>query len=406
MLKTGSRGKRIFALVLSALMLLLFVAPMASVLARADEGNSDLEEAQERMDELNEQYKELQAQQNQIDAQINQAAGEKQQVQAQREQIDAQINNTIEQIDVLDERIALMEERISQKEKEMEKKQEEIDALNALFKERMNAMYRAGDNMNTLGLLLGADSYSQFLMRAEVVSSVAEHDQTLMAQLAAEKAELEEIQEGIQSDKQDVESDRTTMEEKKADLGTQMEQANARMQDIAAMEREFLANKEAMQAQMKEVQAEIDRIFQEINRESQSPYVGGEMLWPAPSLSQITCEFGPRFGGSDYHTGIDISGSGAYGATIVAANSGTVKVANTSFTDGYGYGKYVIVDHGGGMQTLYAHCSALNVTVGQYVSRGEKIAEVGSTGWSTGPHVHFEVRKDGSSVNPIGYLQG
>ena len=405
-MKTGSRGKRVFALALSGLMLLLFVAPMVSVLARADEGDSSMEEAQARMDELNEQYKELQAQQNQIDAQINQAAGEKQQVQAQKDQIDAQINNTIEQIDVLDERIALMEERISQKEDEMAEKQEEIDQLNELFKARMNAIYRAGDNMNTLGLLLGADSYSQFLMRAEVVSSVAEHDQALMARLAAERDELEEIQQGIQSDKQDVESDKTTMEEKKDDLGVQMEQANARMQDISAMEREFLANKEAMQAQMKEVQAEIDRIFQEINRQSQSPYVGGEMLWPAPSLGQITCEFGPRFGGSDYHTGMDISGAGAYGATIIAANSGTVKVGNTSFTDGYGYGKYVIIDHGGGMQTLYAHCSSINVSVGQYVSRGEKIAEVGSTGWSTGPHVHFEIRKDGSAVNPISYLQG
>ena len=384
-MKTGSRGKRVFALALSGLMLLLFVAPMVSVLARADEGDSSMEEAQALMDELNEQYKELQAQQNQIDAQIN---------------------NTIEQIDVLDERIALMEERISQKEDEMAEKQEEIDQLNELFKARMNAIYRAGDNMNTLGLLLGADSYSQFLMRAEVVGSVAEHDQALMARLAAERDELEEIQQGIQSDKQDVESDKTTMEEKKDDLGVQMEQANARMQDISAMEREFLANKEAMQAQMKEVQAEIDRIFQEINRQSQSPYVGGEMLWPAPSLGQITCEFGPRFGGSDYHTGMDISGAGAYGATIIAANSGTVKVANTSFTDGYGYGKYVIIDHGGGMQTLYAHCSSINVSVGQYVSRGEKIAEVGSTGWSTGPHVHFEIRKDGSAVNPITYLQG
>ena len=260
--------------------------------------------------------------------------------------------------------------------------------------------------MSTLGVLLGADSYSQFLMRAEIVSSVAQHDQDLLNQLAAEKAELEELKAGIEEDKAAIEGDKTTMEEKKEELGVQMEQANARIQDISAMEREFLANKEEMQAQMKEVQAEIDRIFAEINQNSQSPYVGGEMLWPVPSLGQITCGYGLRFGGSDFHTGMDISGSGAYGASIVAANSGTVKVANTSVTPGYGYGKYVIIDHGGGMQTLYGHCSALNVSVGQYVSRGEKIAEVGSTGWSTGPHLHFEVRKDGKAVEPSAYLKG
>ena len=94
------------------------------------------------------------------------------------------------------------------------------------------------------------------------------------------------------------------------------------------------------------------------------------------------------------------------GATIVAANTGTVVKTNTSFTPGRGYGIYVIIDHGGGKSTLYGHCSALLVSEGQTVSRGQPIAQVGSTGWSTGPHLHFEVREDGNHVNPLPYLKG
>ena len=117
----------------------------------------------------------------------------------------------------------------------------------------------------------------------------------------------------------------------------------------------------------------------------------------------MTCPYGSRFGGSDFHTGIDISGGGAYGSPVLAANSGTVKVANTSFTPGYGYGKYVIIDHGGGIQTLYGHMSALSVSVGDVVAQGQKIGEVGSTGWSTGPHIHFEIRVNNKAVNPQGW---
>lgn len=127
----------------------------------------------------------------------------------------------------------------------------------------------------------------------------------------------------------------------------------------------------------------------------------GKFSWPLPNYSTITSEFGPRWGTN--HNGLDISGSDVYGADIVAADGGTVILSQE---DNSGYGKYVIIDHGNGYQTLYGHCSELCVSVGDKVSAGQKIAEVGSTGYSTGPHLHFEIIDNGTKVDPYPFLFG
>lgn len=125
----------------------------------------------------------------------------------------------------------------------------------------------------------------------------------------------------------------------------------------------------------------------------------GEFSWPLPNYTTITSEFGPRWGTN--HNGLDISGSDVYGADIVASDGGTVILAQE---DNSGYGRYVIIDHENGYQTLYGHCSKLCVSVGDKVSSGQKIAEVGSTGYSTGPHLHFEVIDNGTKVDPYPFL--
>ncbi|MEM1484805.1 peptidoglycan DD-metalloendopeptidase family protein [Oscillospiraceae bacterium PP1C4] len=409
------KGKRIFAWVMAALMALMFVVPYLSFAAHADDGElveedsyseeSDYSDEKSQITDLNAKYKELQKKQNEIQQQINKAKGEKEKKIAIKQQIEGQIGATTEQIEILTQRISLLEDNISIKEKELAKKQGEINENFELFRKRMRAMYMAGGNASTLGLVLGAENYSQFLMRTEVVSRVAQHDQSLIDKLTKEKKELEAIKQEIQADKASVMDDKTEMDTKKQELDGQKAVAQKQIQDMAEMEKQFLANKDALQKQMKQVQATIDAIYAEINKNAANiPYVGGQMGWPAPSLAQVSSNFGYRFSGSDFHTGIDITGSGAYGASIVAANTGTVAFVNTAVTPGYGYGKYLIVDHGGGISTLYAHCSAITASVGQTVSRGEKIAEVGSTGWSTGPHVHFEVRLNGKAQNPVSYL--
>ena len=297
----------------------------------------------------------------------------------------------------------MLEQRISEKTREMSAKQKEIDENFSLYQQRLRAMCSL-QGTSTLGLVLGVDDFSDMLLRTDVVTAVAQHDTDLINELKEQKAELEAIKKEIEDDKTSVEEDKRETVSKQEELKAQQATAVSRIQDIAAQEQEFLANKAELTKQMQQVQAEISAIIAEINKTSlNTKYIGGGMAWPSASLFQVTCPYGSRFGGSDFHTGIDISGGGAYGSPVLAANSGTVKVANTSFTPGYGYGKYVIIDHGGGIQTLYGHMSALSVSVGDVVAQGQKIGEVGSTGWSTGPHIHFEIRVNNKAVNPQGW---
>lgn len=399
------KRKRIFACVMAALMAIMFIIPSLSSIAYAED---DFQEEKSKINSLNDKYADLQQQQKEINAKINQVKGEKQKQIEVKQHIDAQINNTIAQIDVLNDRISLLEDQIDEKEDEMHEKQKEIDANFELFKKRVRALCST-KKATTLGMILGADSFSQFLTRTEATTRIAQYDTDMIHNLTEQKNELLSIKEDIQHNKSDVQQDRNTKDEKKKELDGQMVVAQNKIQDISSMEKEFMANKSALTKQMQQVQAEISAIYAEINRTSMNTkYTGGKMGWPVPSLSQITSPYGWRFGGSNFHTGIDISGASAYGSTIVAANTGTVKVANTTFTPGYGYGKYIIIDHGGGIQTLYGHCSALNVAVGDIVAKGQKIAAIGSTGWSTGPHLHFEIRQAGKAVNPLsnGWLEG
>lgn len=394
----SDKQKRIGALALAVIMALMVAVPAVSNIVQASD---DYQEEKERVDELNQKYKELQQQEKAINDKINSAKSEKEKQQAQKDQLIGQINVTTAQVDVLNARIEALELDIEEKEQEMETKQQEIEENFELLKKRVRAKYIAGGNTGSLGLVLGADDYPQFLMRSEVITRVAEHDQNLIERLTDERNRLKEIKEEIEEDKESVEQDKIDLDQKKIALDGQVQQAQNKIASLEDMEREFMADKENMQKQMKQMQAEIAAILAEINKTStQMPYIGGGMAWPSATLSQISSGYGYRFNGSDFHTGIDITGPGAMGTPVLAANSGTVVVANTSFTPGVGYGKYVMIDHGGGVQTIYAHCSALNVSVGQQVVTGQKIAEVGSTGWSTGPHIHFEIRENGKSQNP------
>jgi len=359
---------------------------------------------QGQINDINDKLKNLDVEKKEIQKSINEAKTAKEKELANKNYIDQQIGVTKSEISLLMERIEVLEQQIADKEEDISQKQADIDHSYAQFKTRLRAL-QISDNGTQLGLILGASDFADFLSKTEIVSRIAEHDQELMRKLTGQRGELEQAKAELELSRQDVEKDREETEQKKQTLNVQLNAAAVAVYNLEQMEKEYLADLAKNQAETKAMEKELNSIYERIKWD-ENPYVGGEMAWPAPGFYKISSPYGSRFGGRDFHTGMDIAGTGIYGSSIVAANSGTVKFVNTSYTVGRGYGIYLIVDHGGTYSTLYAHCSSIVVKVGDKVEKGQKIAEVGSTGWSTGPHLHFEVRKNGVHTNPLPYVQG
>ena len=353
--------------------------------------------------DLNSKYSQLEKKTQDLQNKINQAKTEKARQEAIKTKTTEEIGIVRQQIALLEEKIALLEREIAEKEDQIDSLEDDIAYNYDLYKVRMRAMYMAKDT-STLGLVLGTDSFGQFLTRSEVVKAVADHDQTLLDNLKASLAAVEEAKAAVEADKADLADTKQQADVKRGQLNGTLNATNAAIQDIAAMEKEYLANKTQLEKEMKEVQAEIDAIY--ASMDSMGDYVGGGFMYPVPGYRGISSYFGWRFNNSDFHTGVDFTGAGVNGKSVVASNSGMVSFTKTTFVAGKGYGKYIIIDHGGGYSTLYGHLSAINVSVGDYVAKGQNIANVGSTGWSTGPHLHFEVRINGEPKNPLNYLAG
>lgn len=396
--------RRLFALVLCFGMLLC-LSPVAF-----GDDDDDIKDLNNRLAQLKEEEKALQ---NKVDA----AKTEKARQEAIKEKTTQEIGIMKNQIAVLEEKIVALEDKIAslvadiaQKEKEIEGLEDNIDKNYDLFKRRMRAMYMS-EHTSTLSLLVGTESFGDFLTTSEYLKRVAQHDQDILDELERTLADVEAAKAAVEAAKAAVEADRAEQanakaqaEEIRRQLDAKLSATVAEIQSISQMEKEYLADIAAKQKEMQETQAEIDRIYEEM--ESMSEFVGGTFMLPVPGYTYISSYYGWRFNGADFHTGVDFTGSNINGKKVVAANAGNVTFTKSTYIPGVGYGKYLIIDHGGGYSTLYAHLSSINVSVGDYVKKGESIANVGSTGWSTGPHLHFEVRINGKHTNPLPYLKG
>ncbi len=297
----------------------------------------------------------------------------------------SQVTALEEELAKLDVAIAEGEENLKKLEQELEEAQKKVDTQNDNLNDRLRNMYKTS-SVGYIDVLLDSGSFSELLTNIELVKIIYSKDQQVLKELKAareevekKKAEVEQLQAELEESRKVTASNKAVIEKKK--------------EEIAA------SNKKTQQM-LDDLEEDAYRITLDTpgSSSSDSSYTGGIMAWPSPTCTIITSKFGYRTRPySGFHTGIDLAKYGsAHGQPIVAANSGTVIRASWYG----GYGNCVMVDHGGGIVTLYAHASRILVSKGQYVSRGEKIAEIGNTGNSFGAHLHFEVRINGDQVNP------
>ena len=358
------------------------------------------------LSELQEQLDAAKAEANSIKSQI--AALEKANApyEEQRAAILKQISATQREIDLYQAKIEALESDISKLEKTIA--QTELDLKKAIraFKQRLVSLYTSGGIYNGLELLGGSDDVAASLARLELMESVSKKDSEAMQAMldAIDALETQTAQLAVQ--KEDLASSQDIINQKKADLTAQYQKVNAIVVSndsaIAALEK-----KERDYARMeKDIAAAIEKKRQEEAAGSGTSVTGtGQLAWPVPGFYTLSEAYGPRIcpiHGRENHGGIDISSSGIYGAKIVAADSGTVLLSSWYG----GYGNCVMLDHGNGYVTLYAHMKAPSpLSVGATVTKGQTVVGyVGSTGNSTGPHLHFEIRKNGSTVNPMSFF--
>ncbi len=326
-------------------------------------------EAQQRVDSLSEQLRLLQADVDEATEAYNDVAGKLSQVQAD-----------------IDENTVLLEET----ERDLKKR-------NVKLSKRIRDIYINGQ-ISYVDVLFGAKDFSDFLTRMDILKRIIKHDYDLIMQVKADRDVVMDTKAKLEKDKADVEV-LVADAEKKQNVMLAKKQEQQALLDKAEYDKEVSEQAyEEIMAASKEITNMIRR--SQMGGGAATVTGSGAMIWPLNG--PITSEFGwrthPIFGTQRYHSGLDIGGD--YGLPIAAAASGTV--IHSGWISGYGY--TVILDHGGGITTLYGHNSSLSVDVGDYVSQGQTIAICGSTGNSTGPHCHFEVRENGEPVSPYGYL--
>ena len=361
--------------------------------------------ADSTLDHLNDQYEQLENQQQAIKDKLSATKTEKEKQEAIRSSLTSQITTTQQQITLLDNKINYLQNDIAEKEQKIEELSAEVLEQQDLFMKRIRSIYKSSVGTSMLGMVFGVDSLGSYLSYGKYLSRISEHDSTLLQTLADNIAELRELQQQMQVEKEDLADTKVTAESKKASLTSQKTEVESTLQDIKKMEQEYLADQAAIQKEMQQIQADIDAIYAAAaGSGSQVDYSTTGFIYPIKGYTYISSYYGWRFNNTDYHTGVDFPAPA--NTPIRASASGTVIYVRTGAGYGrnWGYGNYLIVDHGGGFSTLYAHCPSIPVSVGDTVTKGQTIAYVGTTGWSTGYHLHFEIRRNGAHTNPLNYL--
>ena len=348
----------------------------------------------------------LQEKSNQINQSITEANNRLQAVQEQMSEnmkqlqdLDTQLAQSEEELNKINVEVSTLTDQIAENEQKLSNAQEQYDKVKNVLDARVIEIYKS-DNLQFLGVLFASKNVKEFFQTYDKLVLLSKYDKAL---LDSAEQQIEEI-----------ETTKKILDEKKKQIveSKQLQQKKTQVVQNSKTRREYYLSKLTKQEQ--ELQTQIDEyntLVTQIENEIRmlalgsisEDYIGGVFTWPVPGRTSLTSLYGMRVhpitGAYRLHTGIDISAP--IGTNFVAAANGVVSKA----TYNTAYGNMVIIDHGGGVQTLYAHGSEILVQVGDEVKAGTPVLAVGSTGYSTGPHAHFEIRINGQTVNPLDYYQ-
>lgn len=377
--------KRIFAMVCAVLVAVAFLASVILPVALAV--------TQQQLDAA--EKKTQQAKDNMTKAEEKRLAAV-----SEYNALDKQINQTEQEINILETQIEQTKEDIVTKEEELKQAEIEYAEYKELFLKRARIMYE-NSAIDYIEILFGAEDFGDFLSKMEMISQLMKYDRDIIEKMEKTKQRIadtkKELEETLKSQEESIQG----LEARKLSL----DEALKKKQDMINELQKDADMYKAIYEAAEEAEAALIREHRNALSYSSNPvkYTGGKFLWPVPGSQRITSYYGwrihPVYKTKKFHTGIDV-GAG-YGLDIVAAADGVVTLATTNG----GYGKCIIINHGSGITSLYGHCSTLLVSKGDRVLKGDVIAKVGSTGVSTGPHLHFEVRENSSTVDPLGYLK-
>lgn len=359
------------------------------------------------LDWIEQQLETLSIQREESQAKVDELQNRQASVLEQKAALDERNQYTQKQIDLINEQLALMEDLVKQKEEDVKaaaaKEEEQLER----YRMRVRAM-EENSGQSILDIIVSSSNFSQALAAVDDMGAIMESDRELQEEyLAAReetqkaKAELEEAMEALEARRREFRLEKTRLEQEVreayeliAGLQNDIDRAVEEYEINAAAEDEMIAYFDELSKQFAREQEEALR----------SALANGTFIWPVPDCTLLTSRFGyrmhPILGYERFHAGVDIGAKA--GDTIIASDGGTVAVAEYSDS----YGNYVLINHGNGYTTLYAHMSSMAVEAGQAVEQGDTLGYVGSTGWSTGPHLHFEIRYNDEKTDPEAYFTG
>ena len=352
----------------------------------------------ESLNELRQEQSEMETKEESSEIELELVKGELSDLQVEIANLNDDIITLEMEINALDEKTTSLSSSIEENSSKLEVLTDEYTENKALLDKRLIAMYKAG-NTKYLDVLLNSTSISDFISNYYFIEKVVDADTRLLDTVSEKKVELEEREITLQNQKEELSEARESAEKKRVSLSNMSVVKNSYVKKLSKEEKELQDEITEFQKALKQIESEIAAV----SLESISPdYIGGDMRWPVPGYSRITSNFGMRVhpitGVYKLHTGVDISAP--EGTNFIAAADGVVVQAYYNSA----YGNMVMIDHGGGVVTLYAHGSPIEVSVGDTVKQGQTVLKVGHTGYATGPHAHFEIRVNGEYKNPLNYV--